>query len=146
LRFCASHRPYYICYLLSAIAIIAPLLYLLRCNMSWSYILYLISHHTTHITTPFGLSFFSSSEIIHIYIKPDWRPRFWSVSRQISPEGIARVPPTQLGPAPAAEPPRGRPGEFPAPRQNTEGRPGGSLLPRRNWEGLIVSWPNEWRL
>ena len=26
---------------------------------------------------------------------------------QISPEGIARVPPTQLGPAPAAEPPRG---------------------------------------
>ena len=28
-------------------------------------------------------------------------------SPQISPEGIARVPLTQLGPAPAAEPPRG---------------------------------------
>jgi hypothetical protein len=32
-----------------------------------------------------------------------------AVSPQISPEGIARVPaPTQLGPSPAAEPPRGR--------------------------------------
>jgi hypothetical protein len=40
--------------------------------------------------------------------KPDWRPGFWSVSPQISPKGIARVPPTQLGPALAAELPRVR--------------------------------------
>jgi hypothetical protein len=51
--------------------------------------------------------------------KPDWRPGFWSVSPQISPKGIARVPPTQH-PAGTGPGRRAPPGE--AKKKNTEKR------------------------
>ena len=43
-----------------------------------------------------------------------------AVSSRISPKGLYRVPPTQLGPTPATGQPRGRPGDFETRRQNTE--------------------------
>jgi hypothetical protein len=42
-----------------------------------------------------------------LLLSPISAPAAGPFSPQISPEGIARVPPTQLGPAPAAELPRG---------------------------------------
>jgi hypothetical protein len=56
--------------------------------------------------------------------KPDWHPKSWSVFPQISPEGIARVPPTQ--PAGTSLGRRAPPGEvkkITAPRQKAR-RPG----------------------
>ena len=75
--------------------------------------------------------------------KPDWRQGFWSVSPQISPKGIARVPPTQLGPALAAELPRGRlKKKYRKKTRNQETRGGANLF--KLWRATDLDPSQKW--